>query len=85
MKTFMKTFMKTLPIQRNDTLYIGLGMSFGAWGGWFFAHHWLAVLVGLVCGCGAGTVVAIVARLVKRDTPPTSAVDAPTGRSKGLA
>ena len=41
--------MKMFRFQSKDIVSIGLGMSAGAWGGWYFAHNWLAVIVGLGC------------------------------------
>ena len=58
--------MKMFRFQSKDIVSIGLGMSVGAWGGWYFAHNWLAVIVGLVCGCCGGTVAAIVTRILQR-------------------
>ena len=56
--------MKMFRFQSKDIVSIGLGMSAGAWGGWYFAHNWLAVIVGL--GCCGGTVSEIVTRILQR-------------------
>jgi membrane associated rhomboid family serine protease len=52
-----------MTIQRHDIVLIVLGILFGVAGMLFVAQSWWAVLVGIVCGAGAGTILAIWKRI----------------------
>jgi hypothetical protein len=64
-----------MPIQRQDIVLIVLGICLGVIGMLCVALQWWAVLVGVVCGAGGGTVASIVIRIIRpRKTQPPAAV-----------
>jgi hypothetical protein len=60
-----------MTIQRQDIMLIVLGVLFGVVFMWFVAQSWwVAVLVGVVCGAGGGTLAAIWMRVLRPRKAP---------------
>lgn len=54
--------MKSFSFQSIDIVNMGFEMWVGAWVGLVCFHHWLTVIVGLVCGTSGETLAASAAQ-----------------------